>query len=232
MAWIHVPVFVLAPHGHLPPSDALHWPALVAAQAEGVRSARRLRIYPCPPAGPSDLEGLVQQVRKGTPPFCNALVPGLEIGALSLGVYDLRGETPDERIGQPPAALRNPAITCLDELPLAEVANEACWFYPTETGTYLACDTPEQVQQQPGYQPERSRTTDPLAYRRDQLRLLWSLLGGDEHLTCVGLTYGGQRIDWPVTSETPAAASSWTWFAVDSSSEQPYRELERQVLEG
>ncbi|EDY39332.1 hypothetical protein CPCC7001_2212 [Cyanobium sp. PCC 7001] len=229
-------MFVLAPHGQLP-SGNLDWPALVAAQAAGVRQARRLRIFTSPEddGNAPGLEALIDQLENDSRPFCNALVPELEIGALSLGVYELQGsgeqgERRDQPVGHPADSLQLEALRCLDEVPLAEVANEACWFYPTDAGTYLACSTAADVQQLPGHQPERADEAQPLAYRRDELRLLWSLLGGDDTLTCVGLTYGGQRIDWPLVSERPDQASTWTRFAVDPSSEHAYRELEQRVL--
>jgi hypothetical protein len=238
MTRLHLPVFVLAPHGQLPSGD-LDWPALVAAQARGVRQARRLRIFSGSegndPGSDPGLEEVIGQVESNSRPFCNALVPELEIAALSLGVYELQGsglqgEGNNQPVGHPADTLQLEALRCLDEVPLAEVANEACWFYPTDAGTYLACSTPADVQQLPGHQPERAGEAEPLGYRRDQLRLLWSLLGGDETLTCVGLTYGGQRIDWPLVSERPDRTSTWTRFAVDPCSEQAYRELEQRVL--
>lgn len=227
MTRFHVPLFVLAPLGQLP-TDPLSWPALVEAQSRGVRRARRLRIFTSPEGSDAGLEELIQQGAGSTRPICDALVPHLEIGELSLGVYELQGEGRGELSGHPADTLTMQAFHCLDEMPLTEVANDACWFYPTDAGTYLACSTAAEVRQLPGHQPERGGDAEPVPYRRDQLRLLWSLLGGEDTLTCVGLTYGGQRIDWPLQAERPEPSSTWTWFAVDPSSAQPYRELGQQ----
>jgi hypothetical protein len=35
----------------------------------------------------------------------------------------------------------------------------------------------------------------------------------------VGLTYGGQRIDWPILRSDPEAVATWSRFHVDSSAE-------------
>ena len=46
--------------------------------------------------------------------------------------------------------------------------------------------------------------------------MLWSLLGDDASLTCVGLTYGDQRLDWPLRSLSPEPMATWGRFRVDS----------------
>ena len=169
MTRFHVPLFVLAPLGQLP-TDPLSWPALVEAQSRGVRRARRLRIFTSPEGSDAGLEELIQQGAGSTRPICDALVPHLEIGELSLGVYELQGEGRGELSGHPADTLTMQAFHCLDEMPLTEVANDACWFYPTDAGTYLACSTAAEVRQLPGHQPERGGDAEPVPYRRDQLR--------------------------------------------------------------
>ena len=48
----------------------------------------------------------------------------------------------------------------------------------------------------------------------------------DNHsLTCVGLTYGRRRIDWPVVAAVPEACATWTSFSLDSMAEAQYCEL-------
>jgi len=39
--------------------------------------------------------------------------------------------------------------------------------------------------------------------------MLWSLLGDDASLTCVGLTYGGQRLEWPPQSLSSEPMATW-----------------------
>jgi hypothetical protein len=51
---------------------------------------------------------------------------------------------------------------------------------------------------------------------RGQLKLLWSLLADDVSLTCVGLTYGGQRIEWPRAHSRPEPMATWSLFTVDT----------------
>ena len=38
---------------------------------------------------------------------------------------------------------------------------------------------------------------------RSRISVLWSLLGDDANLTWVEMTYGGQRLDWPLRSLSP-----------------------------
>jgi hypothetical protein len=56
----------------------------------------------------------------------------------------------------------------------------------------------------------------PTSYKRSELKLLWSLLADDVSLTCVGLTYGGQRIEWSQTHSRPEPMATWSLFTVDT----------------
>ncbi len=111
-------------------------------------------------------------------------------------------------------------------MPLREVQNEACWFYPTDDGLYLSSSNRRAVRFRPGFLPDRPPTADPLDYQRSRLRLLWSLMADDAAMTCVGLTYNHRRIDWPLQSDEPSPSSDWARFRVDGTAERPYQEIE------
>lgn len=226
MALLHVPVFVLAPTGGLP-LEPKGWEDLVNAHRHSVHSGQRLRMYRVISGPGEPLERLIESGVTAQPPFCDALVPDFRVDSLSLGIYEAWGHLPGEDSRAPLASMRLEGLRCLDQVPLKEVQNEACWFYPTEDGSYLCWCNSRQVRIQPGRLPDRPPTRDPLGYRRDRLRLLWSLMADDEHLTCVGLTYNHQRIDWPLEREEPHPSCSWTWFRIDSTEERPYREVAR-----
>ena len=61
-----------------------------------------------------------------------------------------------------------------------------------------------------------AQLTTITTYERSQLTLLWSLLADDLSLTCVGLTYGGQRIEWPQAHSNPEPMATWSLFTVDT----------------
>ncbi|MEX1322969.1 MAG: hypothetical protein AB1Z21_02110 [Synechococcaceae cyanobacterium] len=237
MARLHVPAFVLAPAGELPLEPA-SWQALLELQGRSVTAAERIRLFRLPDGWQGSLEALTPSGISAMRPFCDALVPGFAVDALSLGVYELMG-TP-AGIGsssgagggeEPSTALQVEAIRCLDQVPLLDVQNEACWFYPTEDGAYLSSCSQRTVRFRPGYLPDRPPTRDPLDYQRARLRLLWSLMADDAEMTCVGLTYNHRRIDWPLQSEDPHPTSHWAWFTVDTTAERPYSEIQsRRVV--
>ena len=54
------------------------------------------------------------------------------------------------------------------------------------------------------------------SYSRIEIALLWSLLADDSRLTCVGVTYGGRRIEWPLQERNWAESALWSDFSVDS----------------
>ena len=64
--------------------------------------------------------------------------------------------------------------------------------------------------------PTDAQSLLPGSYERSQLTLLWSLLADDVSLTCVGLTYGGQRIEWPQAQSEPEPVATWSLFTVDT----------------
>jgi hypothetical protein len=233
--------FVLAPAAVLPDEDA-DWGQLLEAQRRGVGSGVALRMYRVPPGWPSLDElvtcGLVDA--GGGDPFpelpgrsaetgaaaaagassarsliCDAVVPHLEPKSLWLGVYELNGT--------PPAL---DSIRSLDRFPLREAENETCWFYPTDNGTYLCWENRRHLELLPGFLPERTSQEEPIAYDRADVHLLWSLMADDEALTCVGLTYRRQRIDWPVVVAEPEACATWTSFLVDSMADRSYQEID------
>jgi hypothetical protein len=50
-------------------------------------------------------------------------------------------------------------------------------------------------------------------------------MADDLALTCVGLTYRSQRIEWPLLIGVEENLSTWTEFQVDCMAESSYREL-------
>jgi len=98
-------------------------------------------------------------------------------------------------------------------------------FYPTDNGRYLAWENRRTLQTQPGHLPDRPPQPEPLPYERGDVHVLWALMADDLALTCVGLTYRRQRIEWPAVSEVRETLSTWTEFEVDSMAESSYREL-------
>ncbi|MCP9886335.1 hypothetical protein KBY96_00060 [Cyanobium sp. ATX 6A2] len=227
MVPLHVPVFVLAPAGELP-LEPDGWAALLNLQCRCVDAAERVRLFTLADGWPGSLDDLLQPGAAMMRPFCDALVPGWAVDSLSLGVYELMGTPAGPGGEDPTAGMQVEAIRCLDQVPLRDVQNEACWFYPTEDGSYLSSRGPRAVRFRPGYLPDRPPTTDPLDYHRSHLRLLWSLLADDAEMTCVGLTYNNRRIDWPLEREDPQPSCDWAWFTVNSAAECPYREIERR----
>lgn len=223
---LHSPCFVLAAAGELP-LEPSGWPELSALQARSIRAAQRLRMVPVPAGWSGSLDELITTLADQQRPICDALVPAIAVDSLHLGVYELcwYGSPGDLMAGGGPPQLE--AIRCLDRRPLQSVTNEACWFYPTEDGAYLSRSIHCEVRFHPGHLPDHAPTHAPIAYHGEKLRLLWSLMADEEHMTCVGLTYNHRRIEWPVAAERGEGAADWTWFSIDSRQERPYRQLER-----
>jgi hypothetical protein len=173
--------------------------------------------------------------------ICDAVIPQLEARSQWVGVYALTGvrlalasDTGAAGPGSAPAAvapfhpcrsLAVQGLRCLDRFPLREADNETCWFYPTDDDTYLAWENQRRVETLPGFLPERPLHTEPVAFQRADLHVLWSLMADDLALTCVGLTYRGRRIEWTVQASQPEPFATWTAFRVDSSAEATYNEL-------
>jgi hypothetical protein len=245
--------FVLAPASDLPLRPT-SWADLADAQARGLEQAMALRIYACPTDWPGNLETLVEDGLAhsgGADPFaaspqvqiglqaptapgqrslrCDALVPVLDAASLCLGIY----AQPEPQVGAQPGAQgeANPGqIQCLACLPLAQIENETCWFYPTENGRYISWQSQRPRRFLPGRLPAGEASSPAETFEPTDLRLLWSLLADDQAMTCVGLTYRGRRIEWPIQAlpvESLEAASVWTWFELDDLSPEPWQRLDR-----
>jgi hypothetical protein len=187
-------LFLIAPAAALN-GEQLLTEDLLAVQSQGVASAYALRIVVT-----HDLEGQIQKV-------CDAITPRFEPERLWLGVYQLSTQQPD-------------CWHQLDRFPLKAARNETCWFYPTHDGHYLSWQRDLQATLGPGHIADPVSDL-PNTYSREQIALLWSLLGDDSRLTCVGLTYAGRRIDWPLQHFEWAGSATWSLFSVDSSRAQP-----------
>lgn len=218
--------FVLAPESGLPPDGPTDWDQLLLAQRHGIREAAAFRLYALPEAGlPALTEpglGLEALPFNGTIPeglpqaaaaqlYCDAVIPRFDPPQLWLAVYALEDD-------------RTKAVA-LDRFPLHQAENEACWFYPTDDGTYLCWERAEAITLAPGFIADPSCCPSPSDYRRSCLHLLWSLMADDPDLTCVGITYAGVRLEWPVLSDEPAAGASWTAFDVNSAASPHYRQI-------
>ncbi|MEB3354758.1 MAG: hypothetical protein VKM34_11095 [Cyanobacteriota bacterium] len=173
---------------------------LEGLQRRGVNSGFALRITET-----HDLGGGFQRV-------CDAITPQVSPERLWFGAY--------ERCRQQPERWQQ-----IDRFPLREARNESCWFYPTHDGHYLSWRRELQMRLGPGRLAGPDSGThggkSPLAYKRDNIALLWSLLGDDTQLTCVGLTYDGRRIDWPMHPSQWAASAHWCAFSVESRRDPP-----------
>ena len=135
--------------------------------------------------------------------ICDAVLPCYEPERNWLGVY----------AADPGDAT---TYTCLDRFALKEANNETCWFYPTHDGTYLSWERDLRLSLQPGavVDPTEELLTAP--YERDRISLLWSLLKDDDTLTSVGITYGGQRVEWRLQILKAEPLATWSCFQVDS----------------
>ena len=223
---LHSLAFVLA-RGQDLPGEGADWSALASAQERGPSRGRALRLFRLPEHWPGNLDALVTSgcaTIAGDDPLggpgerralvCDAVVPELEVASLWMGVYALSGTGPRE----------GAVVRLLDRFPLQEAANETCWFYPTDNGTYLCWSNPLALSLAPGWLPEQDPQADPIAYDRGAVHVLWSLMADDAALTCVGLTYQGRRIEWPLLSRRPDPRATWTWFEVDTMADPSYRE--------
>jgi hypothetical protein len=201
-------LFLLAPVEALS-ADRLADADLHTVQARGVSSAFGLRIVVV-----SDPAGQFNRV-------CDAITPRFEPERLWLGVYH---PSPNQ-----PGSWRQ-----LDRFPLSEAPNQTCWFYPTHDGHYLSWQRDLRVTLGPGRiaDPDAEPAgVQPASYDRKQIALLWALLADETSLTCVGLTYAGHRIDWPLQQRHWADSASWSDFSVDTGREQPLVVHSRWVVE-
>jgi hypothetical protein len=203
-------IFVVAPATQLP-EGATSLEDLQAAQAAGPASGFALRIFSRgaehPDLGGLPLDGRLtgdqRRSSDGTQLLCDALIVRIEPQHHWLGIYQGVPNDP-------------PSLQCLDRVALSELSNANCWFYPTHDGTFLSWEGGLQLTLQPGSIADDPEELSRAPYERSRISVLWSLLGDDASLTCVGLTYGGQRLDWPLRALSPEPMATWSRFRVDS----------------
>ena len=203
-------IFVVAPAIHLPQHTA-GLEELQTAQSAGPTSGFALRIF-SRGADHADLSrlpldgtltGAQRRSPDGTQLLCDAVVVRIEPQHHWLGVYQADPDDPTQH-------------RCLDRVALSELSNATCWFYPTHDGTYLSWSRDLRLSLQTGCIADCPEALQAAPYDRRQVSVLWSLLGDDQNLTCVGLTYGGQRFDWPLNASTPEPTATWRRFRVDN----------------
>lgn len=210
----HPLAFVLAPAEALPP-DGASTTALQEAQRYGPCRGFRLRLFSAgrarqrplgelPPDGRLDGDG--RRSADGCQTLCDAVVPGFAPERHWLGVYRAADAAASSWHG-------------LDRFALTEARNETCWFYPTHDGAYFSWQRQLELTLAFGRVVDAAPDLLATPYDRSQVCVLWSLLADDSALTCVGLTYGRQRIDWALRQSTPAPEATWSRFAVDSAAE-------------
>jgi len=217
----HPLVFRIAPLAQLPEGET-SWTALRALQ--GPSTGFSLRLFSAAETETSDLAALPWdgQLDPGGGGamrrlICDAVVPHFDPQANAIGVYQ---RSPDPEV-----------LRCLDRFPLQEAVNETCWFYPTHDGRFLSWEREEALSLEPGVVASEAEAALPESYERSQLALLWSLLADDESLTCVGLTYGGQRIEWGQRLGQPAPEARWSLFSVDTEAEVSLTVNARQAVQ-
>ena len=204
-------VFVIAAAAALPESECDR-AALEQAQRRGPGSAFALRLFTAAGLAADALAELPldpapEPAAPGRRLICDAVVPRFEPRSQWLGVYRADGE--DDR------------YRCLDRFPLAEAANETCWFYPTHDGRFLSWERALAINLAPGAVASDGPLPELQHYAREQVTVLWSLLADDASLTCVGLTYAGQRIEWPMLSRQEEPMATWSLFSVNTQAEVP-----------
>ncbi|MFM7652048.1 MAG: hypothetical protein ACKO5M_03840 [Vulcanococcus sp.] len=203
-------IFVVAPAPHLP-DGTTSLEDLQQAQAAGPSSGFYLRIFSRGDAHPDlgllpvdgRLTGEQRRSSDGTQLLCDAMVVHIDPQHHWLGVFQ----------GDP----QNPTcLQCLDRVALSELSNATCWFYPTHDGTFLSWERSLSLSLQLGSIADCPEELSSAPYERSRISVLWSLLGDDASLTCVGLTYGGQRLEWPPQSLSSEPMATWGRFRVDS----------------
>ena len=207
-------IFILAPAEALPGASASK-PELEASQRQGPAGGFALRLFTSGRMTPTSLQqlpldgrltGAGRRTADGCQLICDAVVPHFEPQHHWLAIYQAQQDD-DER------------FICLDRLALRELGSETCWFYPTHDGTYLSWERALRLLLGPGSIAEAPLELLSAPYERGRLRVLWSLFGDDSSLTCVGLTYSGQRIDWPILWKVPESVATWSRFSVNSRAE-------------
>jgi hypothetical protein len=206
-------VFVIAMESDLPGSPCSR-DDLGAAQQLGPNQGFALRLFTGASQQPDDLVNLPldgrltgedRRAADGQQLICDAVLPRYAPDRHWLGVYT-------------PASGDAGVYICLDRFALEAANNETCWFYPTHDGNYLSWERDLHVALQPGIVVDPSSELLEAPYERDRISLLWSLLKDDDSLTSVGLTYGGQRIEWCVQTTKAEPLATWSSFRVDSRS--------------
>jgi hypothetical protein len=197
----HPLLFVVAPAALLPDGEA-DWEDLVAAQGHGPRGAFALRLFTAAGQSAGDLPALPWDGQLQGRLICDAVVPQFDPRLNAMGVYRRHSD--------------RDGFECLDRFPLAEASNETCWFYPTHDGRFLSWERALELGLEPGAVAPDAQAAVPADYDRGLLTVLWSLLADDASLTCVGLTYGGQRIEWPRAHSLPEPMATWSLFSVNS----------------
>lgn len=217
-------VFVIAPQAALP-SGPCRTEALERAQRQGPHGGFSLRLFSLGRDPSADavvdlgLLPLDGAIAGRSSMICDATIPLLEPKALAIGVYQASRED---------AAV----LHCLDRFPLSEANNETCWFYPTHDGTFLSWERGLRLLLGPGGVADAPEELLNTPYDRQRLAVLWSLLGDDASLTCVGLTYHRLRIDFPLLQVQPEPMATWSRFRVDTQAEVTLEVLDsRSVLE-
>jgi hypothetical protein len=203
-------VFVIAPPAALP-SGSCSAEALELAQRQGPRGGFALRLFSLgresgsgsAPAAALGLLPVDGRSAERSQLICDATIAHFEPRSQWLGVYQSVGDDSSD-------------LHCLDRLPLSEASNETCWFYPTHDGTFLSWERSLRLRLGPGAVADAPEDLRRRPYARSNLAVLWSLLGDDASLTCVGLTYAGLRIDFPLLHQQLEPMATWSRFRVDS----------------
>jgi hypothetical protein len=216
--------------------DPIDWNQVLAEHDASLSAARALRILRCPRGWSGSLDSLVQAGQAtiscedpfvGLPDadpardrlLCDAVIPSFDASRLWLQVYLLEAGQDDSTTDAPLGCKR------LDAVPLQQLGNETCWFYPTEDGNYLASERTISVRFAPGVMAEAVPMPQSWSYDRGDLSLLWSLMADEEDLSCVGLTYQRRRIEFPRQSEHSASTATWSSFRVDSMASPSFQRL-------
>ena len=196
---------------------------LEALHRRGPRGGFALRLFTAKSDTVDDLHALpldgslLGQDRRsdqGRQLICDALIPNYEPQRTWLSVYAPMLEQTDEE-----ALLYH----CIDRFALNTAGNETCWFYPTHDGTFLSWEQRLDLMLEPGsiVDPPADLLASP--YERSRISVLWSLLADDASFSCVGITYGGQRIAWPLRDVIAEPMATWSRFCVDSAAEESLR---------
>ena len=125
---------------------------------------------------PSEINGveLTTEPKASSPRICDTLIPYFDPESLWLGVYEVSGSKNEaaDSFAHPAQSFCIEQITCLDKLPLSDVNNDTCWFYPKKDGEYLSWETQHSITTKPGYLADGSLLDDQHQYKRSHQNLL------------------------------------------------------------